>query len=453
MTGPESPVPRPPMSILVVDDDETIRETMVEFFEALGHRARAAATATEARRALGDHAPDIALVDVRLPDADGLTLLEAIRADDPEVEVIFLTGHADVRTAVRAMRQGAVDFLEKPIDLEALEAAVERAGETARLRREVSVLRARDRIADGVPGVGAEREPGRGSDRGVDRLIQLAARNDDAPVLITGETGTGKGWVARRIHELSPRASLPFVEVNCASLSATFFESELFGHERGAFTDAKQAKRGLLEVAGGGTVFLDEVAETTTDVQPKLLKVIEEHTYRRLGGTTEMRSQARIILATHQRLEEAVAEKRFRADLYYRLQVLTIELPPLRERRDEIPALARTLLPRGARLSPAAVDALAPYAWAGNIRELKNALWRASILADGSEIGPEHLGLPPTASPGGVPTAGAAEPASLEEWERLAIARALERSGGNRTRAAELLGISRSTLAEKLKRG
>ena len=432
------------LSILVIDDDDTLRETLADFFEGLGHQVRTAATATAGRQAAAAHSPDVALVDLRLPDADGLRLLEAIRADDPEVGVIFLTGHADVPTAVRAMREGAVDFLQKPVDLTALAAAVDRAADEARLRRELHILRARDAAEAWTETLPPAVVPS------LDRMIDLAARNDDAPVLILGETGTGKGYVARRIHERSPRRAAPFVEINCASLSATFFESELFGHERGAFTDAKQAKRGLLEVAARGTVFLDEIGELAADVQPKLLKAIEEHTFRRLGGTTELRSAARVVCATHQPLAEAVEQRRFRADLFFRLQVLTITLPPLRQRREEIPALARALLPRGARLADSAVRALVEYAWPGNIRELKNALWRATILADGAPIAPPHLALT------GAPATGSATPAppvtTLEEAERRAIEAALQATAGNKVRAAEILGIARSTLLEKLKR-
>ena len=434
------------LSVLVVDDDATIRETVAEYFESIGYRTRVAGGATEARQMVAAHAPDVALVDLRLPDASGLLLLETLRADDPEIEVIFLTGHADVATAVKAMQQGAADFLEKPVDLVALGAAVERAGERARMRRELLLLRQRE-----ASGAWAEPVPP-GIVPTLDRLVSLAARNDDAPVLILGETGTGKGYVARRIHEMSPRARAPFVEVNCASLSSTFFESELFGHERGAFTDAKQAKRGLLEVAARGTVFLDEIGELTPDVQPKLLKVIEDATFRRLGGTTELRSDARVVCATHQLLGEAVAAKRFRADLYYRLQVLTIELPPLRDRADEIPALTRALAPRGVTVSDAAVRALQAYAWPGNIRELKNTLWRATILAEGAPVGPEHLGVgDPAAKFGGraTPTGTAT---TLEEAERRAIGAAMRESGGNKVRAAALLGIARSTLTEKVRK-
>ena len=272
------------ISVLVVDDDRTVRETLADFFDTLGYSARTAASASEGRQAAAEHAPDVVLVDLRLPDASGLMLLEALRADDPELGVIMLTGHADVPTAVRAMQKGALDFLEKPVDLEALDAAVTRAAELVRLRREVSRLRAHR--PDGMS-AGDETD---GAEPSLERLIDLAAKNDDVPVLIVGETGTGKGYVARRIHDRSARSAQPFVEVNGASLSATFLESELFGHERGAFTDAKLAKRGLLEVASRGTLFLDEVGELAPEVQPKLLKVLEERTYRRLGGTAELRS-------------------------------------------------------------------------------------------------------------------------------------------------------------------
>ena len=425
-------------SILVVDDDRTVRETLADFFDALGYVVRSAATATAGRQAAAEHAPDVVLVDLRLPDASGLTLLEALRADDPELGVIVLTGHADVPTAVRAMQQGALDFLEKPVDLEALGVAVDRAAELVRLRREVSVLRTRRRDVDGSAGPG---DP-----PSLERLIELAARNDDVPVLIVGETGTGKGFVARRIHERSARAAQPFVEVNGASLSATFLESELFGHERGAFTDAKQAKRGLFEVAGRGTLFLDEIGEVVTEVQPKLLKVLEERTFRRLGGTSELRSDARVVAATNQPLAQRVQEGAFRADLYYRLQVLTLALPPLRERRDELAELARAFAPGGSRLSEAALRAIERYDWPGNVRELKNTLWRASLLAEGSEVQPRHLSLPEQ------PGLAAPAPVTLAEVERAAIVDALGVTGGNRMQAAQRLGIARSTLLEKIKR-
>jgi two-component system response regulator HydG len=307
------------------------------------------------------------------------------------------------------------------------------------LRREVSHLRARHGEERGVPDAG-DAPPS------LERLIDLATRNDDVPVLIVGETGTGKGFVARRIHDRSARAALPFVEVNGASLNATFLESELFGHERGAFTDAKQAKRGLLEVAGRGTLFLDEVGELVLDVQPKLLKVLEERLFRRLGGTTELRSDARVLAATNQPLEQRMREGGFRADLFYRLQVLTLTLPPLRDRPSELAAMATAFLPRNARLSAAAMRTIERYSWPGNVRELKNTLWRAALLAEGAEIEPRHLSLPETS---GVERSA---PVSLAEAERATILSALSATGGNRVQAAQRLGIARSTLLEKLRR-
>ncbi|MBI3791132.1 MAG: sigma-54-dependent Fis family transcriptional regulator [Gemmatimonadetes bacterium] len=427
-----------PLSVIVVDDDATVREALVDFFELQGAVARAAATASEGRRLAAQHACDVAIVDLRLPDAPGLTLLEALRADDPELAVIVLTGHADVPTAVRAMRQGAVDLLEKPVDLAVLLATVERAAEGARMRRELAILRTTHDREPPVPG---------DEMLGVERLLQLAARNDDVPVLLTGETGTGKGYAARRIHDRGPRAARPFVAINAASLAGALVESELFGHEKGAFTDARSAKRGLLEVAGTGTVFLDEVAELPLDVQPRLLRVLEDGTFRRVGGVAELRSAARLIVATNQLLDAAVASGRFRADLRYRLQVLVIELPPLRERRGEIPALAAALAPRDATLTDDAIRALVAYSWPGNIRELKHVLWRAAIVAEGRPIKAAHLGLGSAAKAAAPADTG---PMTLEEAERRAIEAALIATGGNKVQAAKVLGIARSTLQERV---
>jgi DNA-binding NtrC family response regulator len=426
------------LSVLIVDDDESVREILGDYFEALGHTARSVATASDGRRAATEHSPDVVLVDLRLPDGDGLHLVEALRADDPDVGIVVLTGHADVATAVRAMRLGAGDLLEKPVTLEALRDAVERVAGSARMRRELEHLRSRP-LGDVAPGAVAP---------GLEKLIALAARNADVPVLLLGESGTGKTVVARRIHELSSRAAAPFVAVNCASLAPALFESELFGHERGAFTDARTAKHGLLEIAGGGTVLLDEIADLAPAAQPKLLTVIEDSAFRRVGGTTTLRSDARLIAATNSPLRTAVDAGRFRADLFYRLQVLTIEIAPLRARRGEIPALATALLPRAATLTAGARRALSAYDWPGNVRELRNVLWRASILAEGVPIEPEHLGLEGVSS-GDMDERGEG---SLAAAERRAIAAALEATGGNKRQAAERLGIARSTLIEKVRR-
>lgn len=426
-------------SVLIVDDDDTVRDTLTEYFETIGMVARGAATAADARAAVMRHLPAVVVMDLRLPDVTGLGLLDQLRADDPDGAIILLTGHADVRVAVSAMQRGALDVLEKPVDLETLRAAVQRGMELVTLRREVAILRERD---------GGDRSGPALLQPSFEKLIELAARNDDAPVLILGETGTGKGYVARRIHDTSRRRQQPFVEINCASLGAVFFESELFGHERGAFTDARQAKRGLVEVAANGSVFLDEIGELGLDVQPKLLKVIEEQRFRRLGGTTEMRSAARVICATNQPMHTLVAETRFRADLFYRLQVLTITMPPLRDRPDELAQLVTHLLPRGATLTPDATRALLAYAWPGNIRELKNTLWRAAILSEGQPIASAALGLPI-----GTPRldTGRVHDLSLASAERRAINAALLATDGNRAQAAQRLGIARSTLHEKLR--
>lgn len=426
-------------TVLVVDDDDTVRETLAEYFGICGMQVLSAATAADARNAVARHLPDVVVLDLRLPDAQGLSLFEQLRTDDPDGAVILLTGHADVRIAVGAMQHGAIDVLEKPVNLETLRDAVMRGVQMVRLQREVAVLRARDAGA-------SAREPAV-LQPSFDKLIELAARNDDAPVLILGETGTGKGFIARRIHDRSRRGSQPFVEINCASLSSTFFESEVFGHERGAFTDARQSKRGLVEVAANGSIFLDEIGEMGLDVQPKLLKVIEEQRFRRLGGTTELRSAARVICATNEPIQTLVAEKRFRADLFYRLQVLTITMPPLRERLDELPELIAQFLPRGATLSSDAEQALAAYSWPGNIRELKNALWRSAILAEGRVITSAALNLPLS---GGSPAVASGD-LTLAGAESRAIDAALAVTGGNRAKAAELLGIARSTLHEKLR--
>lgn len=431
------------LSVLIVDDDESVRSILADYFEAVGDVARTAGTASEGRRAAAEHSPDVVLVDLHLPDANGLRLVEALRADDPDIGIVVLTGHADVATAVQAMRLGAGDLLEKPVTLEALRDAVERVAAAARMRRELEHLRGRP-VGDGTPAAVVP---------ALEKLIALAARNADVPVLLLGESGTGKTVVARRIHELSPRARGPFVAVNCASLAPALFESELFGHERGAFTDARTAKRGLLEIADGGTVLLDEIADLAPAAQPKLLTVIEDATFRRVGGTTALRTDARIIAATNSPLRAAVEAGRFRADLFYRLQVLTIEIPPLRARRSEIPLLADALLPRGAKLTAAARRALVAYDWPGNVRELRNVLWRASILAEGSPIDPSHLAI----GDGGTGSDGDDTEAdggagSLAAAERRAIVAALEATGGNKRKAAERLGIARSTLMEKVRR-
>jgi DNA-binding NtrC family response regulator len=434
------------LSLLVVDDDTMTGEALAAFFTSIGYVVHVAVTAAAGRRAAADHSPDVALVDFRLPDGDGISLIKTLLADDPDLAVIVLTGHADIRSAVRAMRLGATDLIEKPVDLEVMRDAVSRAAERARLKRELNYLRKRE--AEAISETFAWAPPS------LDKLIDLAARNADVPVLILGESGTGKSVVARRIHARSSRSDGAFVVLSCASLA---LDSQLFGHERVAFTDARTAKRGLLEVARGGTLLLDEIAELAPGAQPKLLTAIEDGTFQRVGGSTALRSDARIIASTSAPLRDVVAAGRFRPDLFYRLQVLTIELAPLRERRGEIPTLVNGLLPHGAQLSDAGRQAIEAYDWPGNLRELKNVLWRASVLAAGQHITPAHLALgakvrPLKPSDSAVALQGAGDIFTIADAERHAIVDALHATGGNKVRAAQLLGIARSTLLEKVRR-
>jgi DNA-binding NtrC family response regulator len=418
------------ISVLVVDDDRTARETLAAFLATLGYSARTAASPDEGRQAVADDAPDLVLIDVRLPDSGGLTLLGVLVAEDPGLGAIMLAGRADVPAAMQAMQRGALDVLQKPIDLDALSVSLTRAVELVRLRREVSRVRAHQFEGPLTP-------------PSVDRLIDLAAQNDDVSVLIVGEPGTGKCRVARQIHARSSRAAQPFVEVDGASAS---LESELFGHERGTLAGATAPKRGLLEAASTGTLFVQMVDAVAAGVQSKLLDVLENRTFHRRGGTVELRCDARVLAATSRTLEILVAEGSFRADLCHRLQVLTLALPPLRERAEELPLLALACLPTGARLSANASRALKRYQWPGNVRELENTLWRAALIAGDTPIEARHLGLPHAAS------TTPASAVTLEDAERRAIRDALELTGGNKVHAARVLGIARSTLLEKLKK-
>ena len=397
--------------------------------------------------------PDLVLLDIDLPGLSGLQWLEVLRSRDVDATVIMLTGNADIATAVQAMRLGAENFLTKPVELAHLEAAAERAYEKVELRRRNRFFAERQTENSGLAGLG--RTP---MMRDIARQIELLAASDTT-VLLQGETGTGKGWVAHMLHSLSRRSTAPFVEINCAGLSSTFLDSEIFGHEKGAFTDAKDQKRGLFEVAHTGSFFLDEVGDLAPELQPKLLKVLESRRFRRLGGTREIEVDVRLIAATNHDLERSAREGTFREDLYYRLAVLPLRLPPLRERgRDEIADLAIRLLldlrrkvGRGpARFTPDALNLLGQYSWPGNIRELRNVLERVLLLSsDAEEVQPAHL--PPeilVSTHGG--SAGPEADLSLEEVERRHVARVLAHHSGNRSRAARSLGISRATLYEKL---
>ena len=438
-------------SVLIVDDDADLLRTVGDYFERLGYEVWREDTGEAALEAYALHRPEVVILDLKLPDYDGMQVLEQLRRHD--AAVLLMTGHGDIETAVRAMQLGAENFLAKPVDMPLLAAAAARALDKVRLKRHNALLVSRQ-APDGDDILGVS-----GAMRDLARQVVLLAESERTTVLITGESGTGKGWVARLIHRLSPRRDAPFVDVNCAGLSATFLDSELFGHEKGAFTDAKELKQGLFEVADRGTLFLDEIAELAAELQPKVLKALEDKSFRRLGGTRELQVDVRLIAATNHDIGEAVRSGRFREDLYYRLNVIPLHLPPLRERakEDRLALLKRLFTDLRVELpdspgdiSSEALERLLVYSWPGNIREMRNVLERALIIGRGAErLGPEHL----TAEFGrraGEPLARV-QTVSLEEVERRHIERTLRRHGGNRTRAAEELGISRATLINKIK--
>jgi len=447
-----------PDTLLLVDDDPNVLRPIGDFFERQGYEVLREATAAGALAAYDDARPDVVILDLHLPDANGLDVLERLHANGGAV--LLLTGQADIETAVRAIQLGAENFLTKPVDLTHLAAATARVAEKVRLSRQNEMLRSRDRLAEGLDTIGVSPKM-----RDLARQIELLAASERSTVLLTGESGTGKGWVARLIHQLSRRGRNggPFVEVNSGGLSATFLDSELFGHEKGAFTDAHERRRGLFELADGGSIFLDEIGELGAELQPKLLKVLEAKTFRRLGGSDEIRVDVRLIAATNRDLLADVQAGRFREDLYYRLSVLPLALPPLRDRsrEDRLALLTRILASLRGELPGApstcsadALDRLLGAPWPGNVREMRNVLERAMILAQGSSvIGLEHLPLE-LRKLGGA-SGGAADrrhtPQTLSEVERHHIERTLKMHGGNRTRAAQELAISRATLINKIK--
>ena len=438
-------------SVLIVDDDADLLRTVGDYFERLGYEVWREDSGEAAIETYALHRPEVVILDLKLPGLDGMQVLEELRRQD--AAVLLMTGHGDIETAVRAMQLGAENFLAKPVDMPLLAAAAARALDKVRLKRHNALLVSRQ-APDGDDILGVS-----GAMRDLARQVVLLAESERTTVLITGESGTGKGWVARLIHRLSPRHDAPFVDVNCAGLSATFLDSELFGHEKGAFTDAKELKQGLFEVADRGSLFLDEIAELAAELQPKVLKALEDKSFRRLGGTRELQVDVRLIAATNHDIGEAVRTGRFREDLYYRLNVIPLHLPPLRERakEDRLALLRRLFADLRAELpdSPSdiaseALERLLVYPWPGNIREMRNVLERALIVGRGAErLGPEHL----TSEFGrraGEPLSRV-QTVSLEEVERRHIERTLRRHGGNRTRAAEELGISRATLINKIK--
>jgi DNA-binding NtrC family response regulator len=442
-------------TILIIDDEQLIRRSIAKRLSMSGYQI---VEAEDGRTAVEKAATgvDLAILDYRLPDIDGLSVLKQIRQIDPDVLVLLLTAYASVETAVEAMKLGAYHFMNKPFDLEALAALVDQALETTKLRREVRQLRASqaepytmERLVGDSPHL-----------REFKALLKRVAASPASTVLLTGESGTGKDLTAKILHYGNSRATRPFVNITCSALPETLLESELFGHERGAFTDARQQKKGLLEQADGGTVFLDEIGEMTPPLQAKLLRFLEEKTFRRVGGTADVHVDVRVIAATNRNLEEEVRAGRFREDLFYRLNVLPLKLPALRTHPEDVAALVGFYVDmfnrefkknvRGA--SSAALRALCAYSWPGNVRELRNAVERAMLLTSADTLEPVDFPIASAPTSSGhqveLPAAGL----DLEEAEKSLVVQALERSGWNQTRAAKLLGLNRDQIRYRIEK-
>jgi DNA-binding NtrC family response regulator len=444
--------------ILIVDDEPGIRFGVREFLEAEGLEVDEADSLAAAERAVRDMPPDAVVLDHVLPDGTALDLLPRLKEIEPSLPVVVLTGHATIDLAVRAVKEGADQFLAKPVELPALLVMLQRLLESQREKRRQAAGRTRQ--------AREEIDPFAGSSQSIRTLAEQAKRlvGSSSPILIEGETGSGKGVVARWLHRNGPRADEPFVDMNCAGLSREFLETELFGHEKGAFTGAVNSKPGLLEVAHRGVVFLDEIGDLDPQVQPKLLKVLEEKRFRRLGEVRDRQVDVQLIAASHQDLLRLVDEKHFRSDLYFRISAIPLRVPPLRERGEDIVVLARQLLEgfardlgrRGLRLSPATERTLCGYAWPGNVRELRNVLERAALLSSRDLLEPEDLRFR-APSVAGEPVSARlvtddTAHATLEELERMHIERVLRELGGRVAEASHRLGIPRSTLYQKIKK-
>ena len=446
--------------VLVADDEPLIRQSLRTVLQQEGFGVSVAASGEEAWLRFHEDRPDVILLDLVLGNTDGLTLLRRYRQEAPDVKVILISAHGSIESAVSAMKLGGYDFIKKPFELEEIVAAVRNAARTNTLEQRVAYLSERDRQRSGETGAVWVSEQIR---KIVDEA-RLIAASSVPMVLVTGESGTGKQLIARLLHDDSPRASGPFVELNCSAIPENLIESELFGHERGAFSDARERKLGLVEIADGGTLFLDEIGDLAQPAQSKLLTFIEQRTFRRVGSTAVRQVDARVVAATNRDLAAMVAARTFRDDLWYRLNAMIVHLPPLRERRNDIVPLARRFLTEASRefrrrwegISQEAAALLESYRWPGNVRELRAVISRAGLLHDDVLLRPNHL--PPEliaasfSHPNGdrdliradvtIPT--------LEQIEMAHIRRVLEICGGNRTAAAQYLGITRQTLSKRI---
>jgi DNA-binding NtrC family response regulator len=456
MTSAADSAPKLRERVLIVEDDTSARTGLLQLVRSWGFVAEAAADGREGLAMVTSFRPAVVLTDLVMPGMDGLELLHAMRAEASDAIVIILTAQGTVDTAVQAMKQGAYDYLTKPIDLQRLHVLLDKVVERHDTIREVKALR-RQLREQGAFGSLIGHSP---QMRAIYQMIEQAAPTA-ASVLVSGESGTGKELVAQTIHRLSPRATMPYVAVNCAAIPETLLESEIFGHEKGAFTGATERRAGVFELADRGTLFLDEIAEMTPATQVKLLRVLQERSFRRVGGRAEQAVDIRVIAATNVNPDDAVRQGRLREDLYYRLNVFAICLPPLRERKEDLPLLVQAFLTEFnarnrkevAAVNQAAMRLLEQYDWPGNVRELRNVIERATIVAPGEFIEPGHLpatvaGQPAAAAPAAALTPGM----KVEEAERQLIVMTLEHTGDNKTRAAEILGISLKTLHNKLNR-
>ena len=446
----------PNATVLVVDDEPLIRWSLVNRLKEEGYRTAEAGTANDAIAQHRDGA-DLVMLDFALPDANGLAVLKHIKETDPDTLVIMLTANTEVGTAVEAMKNGAFHYANKPFDLDEIMLLVEKALETTQLRREVRVLRARQAQPYGLGSIVGQSA----AMTSVRALLERIAASPASTVLLTGESGTGKDLAAKVLHYSSNRASKPFMNITCSALPETLLESELFGHERGAFTGADRQKRGLIESADGGTVFLDEIGEMLPLLQAKLLRFLEEKSFKRVGGSQDIKVDVRVVAATNRSLQEEVKKGNFREDLFYRLNVMSVPLPPLRERKGDVAPLINHYIDtfntefrkkiRG--VAPVAMAALESYPWRGNVRELRNALERAMLLADGNELNESHF--PMLASNDVELSTGMGLPAegiNLEALEQSLVVQALERSGWNQTKAATLLGLNRDQIRYRIEK-
>jgi DNA-binding NtrC family response regulator len=438
--------------VLIIDDEPALRGAIARFLRGRGFEAREAQDVASGREEFQRFPPDCVVLDYSMPDGTALDLLPHFQETAPDVPVVILTGHGTIDLAVRAMKEGAENFLTKPTELSVLGQVVDRALARKRSERKELATRPQEHQRGKL-------DPFRGESPAIAALAEEAALalESDSPVLIQGETGTGKGVLARWIHEHGLRREEAFVDINCAGLNRELLESELFGHAKGSFTGAVADKTGLLEAAHKGTLFLDEIGDVEVAVQPKLLKVLEEKTFRRLGEVSERRVDVRLIAAANKDLSSLIREERFRPDLYFRLNTLLLNVPPLRDRMEDLPALAGAILEQLAEelkrgpleLAPESLDKLRRYAWPGNLRELRNVLERAVLCSQEARLVPADLRIRPTGLESTTGGAGAA--LTLEELERRHIEEALRQVRGHVVTAAERLDIPRSTLYQKLK--